>query len=194
MFWWKDKAETPVQAVEDVETVPLTIEQVVREIVEAGYVVQYEHVVPQTKKKGVGPKRALEEAVNQSVSALRYADKTKLEKVYRKFINEIETEALKKKLVAEVYDTQVEVARARAMVKGLRAGLTGSDAYLKLAESVDLSDVLAIERWIERSEAYKAYLEQEKRQTRVRVMGEDRHPDFHLLMNARGELSQRAGS
>lgn len=137
---------------------PLTLSSVVHKIVGSGFTVMSYGGISRIgePKKNQSVKNLIEDAVKVTANALRDESPAK----WKWFLNQVERQLEVEQLIAEVsqdvYSDVVEVARSRAMVKAFRAGLDHSDVFLKIVESTNFKEIRALERWVERSNAYLA--------------------------------------
>lgn len=155
---WKKKAEMVASI--DEKQPELTMETVVRFYVDNGFQLENGNFmrVP-TLKKGQNEKEMLRKAVKVTMYSVHKTDRRPgtLKALLKKAEDRLELDRLENLIVNEVYSNRVEAARSRVMVKAIRAGLDRSEAFLSLMEKTNVPDILAIERWVDKSDAYQAY-------------------------------------
>lgn len=102
------------------------------------------------------PEQRIEAAVAATVESFRDQELYYVNRKMEEVKNQLLTDSLVAELTEELIDEAVDAARGRALVKGFRAGLDHSEAYMKLMDAQSVKEVEVIEQWIERSNAYKA--------------------------------------
>lgn len=70
--------------------------------------------------------------------------------------SKLQKEEVIRRVTADTYSEKLEAARSRVMIKAIRAGLDRSDAFYGLMDADTVSKVESVERWVERTDAYKA--------------------------------------
>jgi hypothetical protein len=95
-------------------------------------------------------------AVASTVESFRGEDLSYVNRKMEEVKDQLLTDSLVASISEELIEDAVDAARGRALVKGLRAGLDHSEAFLKIMEAESVKEVEVIEAWIERSNAYKA--------------------------------------
>lgn len=155
MFWnifGKDKQVANVSPEPEV-----VLRETVRFMVENGFVPIY---APGGVAE-ISPIRSipLPQAVSDSLALL--AKKTPSELLdYQQLVKkQLSLNALAEEIVENINNDHREAVRSRVMVKAVRAGLDKSDMFLKLLTEPKLKEIMGIERWVERSNAYQGYLE-----------------------------------
>lgn len=155
MFWGK-KGEQPAITAQEI-----TLESVVRFHVDNGLQLEngFLRKIP-AAKKGQNDKDLLRNAVRRTIESLNGTDcrTATLQKFQEKAERLLEMERLENRIVDEVYSDRVEAVRSRVMIKAIRAGLDRCDAFYSLLDKDKVPDILAIERWVEKTDAYQAYL------------------------------------
>lgn len=101
------------------------------------------------------PEQRIQAAVAATVESFRDQELYYVNRKMEEVKDQLLTDSLVAELTEELIDEAVDAARGRAMVKGVRAGLDRSEAFLKLLDAESVKEVEVIERWIERSNAYK---------------------------------------
>ena len=151
MFWKKN----PKQPVQPVETISL--DEAVRFIVDNGYgvsLVGYDGSL----NLYTPPSSALNHTVRTTLKSLEGKSPETLLYWKRTVERELEREALAQNILDDIANDHLEANRSRAMVKAVNAGLDRSEAFYKLVKETKLKEILSIERWIDRSDAYQSYL------------------------------------
>lgn len=154
MFGFPKKVSS-VQAIES-KTDPIEV-FVERMILEGYYMSMPDRIMSiPDPKKGKSIKSAVDDAIKTSVDVIsRWYTVAEAERDFDSFINKIQ---VVQRISGNVYDKSLEAVRSDGLVKALRAGLDTSNVFLTLMESKDLNELLYCVRWVEKSNAYQAYL------------------------------------
>lgn len=150
IFGGRDKRTPPTR--EDL------VRNAVRFIVSNGFHVSFGTVTRTSSiqdYRNLNPEQRIAKAVSLTVESFRDESLTYVNLKMEQVKDQILTDSLVAELTEELIDEAVDAARGRAMVKGVRAGLDRSEAFLKLLDAESVKEVEVIERWIERSNAYK---------------------------------------
>ena len=135
------------------------IRDAVKYIVNNDYYLQNGHVMRASTSlyfRSSNPKYIITGAVTATVESFKDKSATYVAEKVQEVKDKLLTEALILSITEEILDDALDAARGRALVKGFRAGLDRSEAYLKLMSADTVKEIESIERWIERSNAYKA--------------------------------------
>lgn len=151
-MFWKKNPKPPVQPVETI-----SLAEAVRFIVDNGYgvsLVNYDGSLNLYNP----PTGSLDHAVRTTLKSLEGKSPETLLYWKRTVERELEREALAQNILDDIANDHLEANRSRAMVKAVNAGLDRSEAFYKLVKETKLKEILSIERWIDRSDAYQSYL------------------------------------
>lgn len=137
-----------------------SLESVLTAYVKAGYVLSYRgpyssyELVPNRQDRSEDDAMYAERITRSNLANVRH----NVDAAHQRLHNQLADEALIRNVAQTVVTEKLQAAKFRTMIKMVNAGLDKSDAFLKVVEATELGTVASVDRWVERSNAYQAYL------------------------------------